>query len=206
MDKFGIAKPIQPTYRLFQGNYRELTKALTYYEESLPGARLWSNASVESLYIIEEITRLFHNFVASAMTLVDHTRNRVDDLATAVEWQPFIEEYSSEIKTRFEQNANHQLVQGFRVYILHADLVPTFKRRSWNRYRGEERAVVIETKPLLGWTKWKPLARKKLMQMPRGIHMRQFADEYYVDVKSFNDWIWQKQTELLQNGVIGITD
>ena len=74
--KVGIAKSIQPTFRLFGGNYRELMKALRYFEESPKAASIWHDDE-KSYNAIEEIERLFHNFAASAMTLVDHTRNQI---------------------------------------------------------------------------------------------------------------------------------
>ena len=102
MNKIGIDKAIMPAFRLFQGNYNELIKALVFYEESPEITYLWISANKsEWLYIIEEIARLLNNFATSAIALVDQYHKQVNELTNIAEYSSFLEEYKEEIDRVF---------------------------------------------------------------------------------------------------------
>ncbi|MDD5312829.1 MAG: hypothetical protein PHO26_07345 [Dehalococcoidia bacterium] len=198
-----IAGAVEPTFRLFCGNYRELTKALTFYEspESTP---LWIEAqpNLNSFYIIEEIIRLLHNFSTGAMTLVDHTRNEADKLDSLPQLSSFRNEYNEEIQKRFAQNENHQLIQGLRNYMLHFSYVESYSNWKWTRDDGEKRTIRISIEPLLKWKKWKPLARQRILHSGDHIIIHDVVNDYYNDIKSFNNWLWVWQGRMVNSGIL----
>jgi 1,4-alpha-glucan branching enzyme len=63
------------SYCVFESNYRWLVKALNYFGREEVLMELWkedNRAKLESF--TDEVTRLLHNFLAGAKSLVDHTR------------------------------------------------------------------------------------------------------------------------------------
>lgn len=198
----GIAKAIQPAFFVFEGNYNQLMELLKFVEESPERFWLRSGYKTGLLYANIEITRLFHNYAASAMTLVDHYRAHIEVLDNIKELSSFMKEYKKEKKKRFEQNENHQLIQGFRNYMLHWNIRETRGTDFWHVGKAPKYIIKIPTELLLEWDGWKPLARKRLMQDINGIPLRVFIEEYYNDVKAFYSWIWDNQRELIQNHVL----
>jgi len=145
---------------------------------------------------MEEIGRLLHNYLASAMSLVDHARRHTKKLYCNDRFFKFFEECDQEIDKRFDNSANHQLAQGLRNYTQHRTLPVVVSVISWSRDEGLNRTFKVASESLLEWKKWKPLARKKLRQLKDGLPIRQFAEEYYAEVESFYQWLWTKQAEI----------
>lgn len=188
---------IRWSFRMFQGNLSDLVRPLKSLEESPQAIKLWLVDHEQDLYrLFEEIGRLLHNFLASAMSLVDHTRGHIERLYSGDEFSWFVEDYKAEVTKRFLNSANHQLAQGLRNYTQHKSLPFVGSVLHWNRDKGEKRAFIVSSGCLLEWDGWKPLARAKIEGMKHGVPIRQFAEEYHAEVRSFAQWLWTKQMEI----------
>ncbi len=110
----------QNSYRVFIGNHRELKRFLAYIAEPTVAAPLWEETHRERLDQARwEVLRLFHNYVASALSLVDVTRRFMNkNYAGTV----FFNEYQVRISNTFDEAPLHRFVQGLRVYTLHRRL------------------------------------------------------------------------------------
>jgi 1,4-alpha-glucan branching enzyme len=63
------------SYCVFESNYRWLLTALDYFGREEVSMELWRLDNRTKLgSFIDEVTRLLHNFLALAQSLVDHTR------------------------------------------------------------------------------------------------------------------------------------
>src|SRR5436309_1126101 len=66
------------SYHVFTGNYEELRRVLEAYHNPDFALPLWAVSNRPKLDLFQkEIVRLLHNYVASAKTLVEHTRKFV---------------------------------------------------------------------------------------------------------------------------------
>ena len=60
---------------IFEGNFKELSKVLLHFENLKNALELMDQENSEATEEYHnEISRLMHNFFASAKTLIDHTR------------------------------------------------------------------------------------------------------------------------------------
>jgi hypothetical protein len=68
------------TRNIFVGNAEQLLHALNSLTDPMAYAKSLAGQVVDrNDQIMREVNRLFHNFLAGAMTLVDHTRVFVDE-------------------------------------------------------------------------------------------------------------------------------
>src|SRR2546425_7105962 len=111
------------SYYAFNQNYDELNQLLVAFskpEIGLEIARVGNERKLDAFLI--EITRRLHNYLASAMTLVNHTRVLVTDLYTGT---PFEKEYVGEKDRTFKNSPLHHFVQDLRNYNVHRGLSQT---------------------------------------------------------------------------------
>lgn len=71
---------------IFRGNTDSLLQALNKLDDPMEYAKSLSSGDLESRHqVLREVSCLFHNFLAGAMTLVDHTRVFVDEFYLGTE-------------------------------------------------------------------------------------------------------------------------
>jgi uncharacterized membrane protein len=95
---------------IFHGNFEDLMNQIQIFKE--PASLILHDVrnSNELHKFFKQVTRLFHNYLASAFTLVDHTRNLVTDLYCGEEFSEFKTEYDSRKKTYFAENPLHRFI------------------------------------------------------------------------------------------------
>ena len=69
--------------------------------------------------VYKEVNRLFHNFLSSAKTLIEHTRIFMD---THFKNTSVNKEYTHKIKMEFSQDDLSRFIQDLRNYMLHQGL------------------------------------------------------------------------------------
>jgi len=198
-----IVKPLQLAFRIFEGNYNQLMQCLGYVEDP-KRIQLWSGYRIGLWSAIEEITRLFHNYAASAITIEYHSKALFGGLAKISELSSFMSEYNKEKKVRFDESEKHQLILGLRHYIMHIQTTEMGAIYSFDRVKGHKHTIIIRTTPaLLKWRDWKkfPKALAKLKREVGGIPLLHLVEEYHNDVVAFNRWLWDKQRELIKKGI-----
>ena len=140
---------------IFEANYHELMSKIEYFKSD-DAMSLWDyRNSIQMDNYLKEITRLLHNFVASALTLVEHTQIIARELYGT---QPFWEEYRCEVAQKLSTNPNVQFVHNLRNYILHYDLPVTFASLTPEC----EQLVKIKIHTLREWSGWRGLSRQYL--------------------------------------------
>lgn len=197
------------SFRLFLRNYRELKRLLDITEDLHTAIKLGDKEkrNVHNI-IMEEITFLLHNYVASAMSLVDNTR-RHNQRIYEEKYPTIFKEIQEEIDKRFANNETHQIIQGLRNYTLHRKL-PVVGRvmYAYENASNFEAKYSISTDSLLEWDEWKPLAKKKLNELKnlsieerfighlkRDISISQLVTDHHKEVVSFYEWLGNKQKE-----------
>lgn len=201
----------ETSFRLFLRNHRELKRLLDITEDLSKAIKLGAKGKQDiHRIIIEEITFLLHNYVASVMSLVDHTR-RLHRERIYKNNPKRLKEIQKEINKRFVNNETHQIIQGLRDYSLHRKLPVVGRAMSFNALDNKpklEARYFISTEPLLDWDKWKPLAKQKLNKLnsmtniqmflerqKKDISINQLVTEHHKEVVSFYEWLGKKQKE-----------
>lgn len=195
----------ETSFRLFLRNYRELKRLLDKLEDLSVAIKQDVNRMV-----IEEITFLLHNYVASVMSLVAHTRRLHREIIYKKNPKR-LKEIKKETNKRFVNNETHQIIQGLRDYSLHRKLPIVGRAMSFNALDNKpklEARFFISTEPLLDWDKWKPLAKQKLNKLnsmtniqmmlehqKKDISINQLITAHHKEVVSFYEWLGNKQKE-----------
>ena len=109
---------------IFRLNARDLINHLSTAED-LEKVIATFNSPV-SLEEMTECARLVHNFLASAMTLIEHTRIFFKTHYANTEVNRI---YSESVREKFERNELTRFVQDMRNFMLHKGLLP-FERQS----------------------------------------------------------------------------
>lgn len=128
---------LSASYKVFKKNYDELVCHLDHLNNPRESLFMYSYEQRENLdRLIDETSRLFHNFLASAKSLVDHTRNIVKRLYSN---QEFKKEYDAKLAEDIANNPVQKIVQRLRNYTQHYILTyPRFENRiCGRRYRDE---------------------------------------------------------------------
>jgi hypothetical protein len=140
--------PVEITHEIFRGNLNELVRALKSYEDPEYRAHLWlSDEQLGSMTTLDrymtEVFRLLHNFVASVMTLVEHTRATMRKLYKG---QPFLAEYEARVSQEFDASELAHFVQDLRDYFMHRGL-PPMKARAGG-------AILLAPMEMATWKRW----------------------------------------------------
>lgn len=182
---------------VFERNYQDLKRAIEKCSQGEGIDLLWDHH--QSQIILHHICRYVHNFLASAMTLVDHTRIIIRENYKGTS---FHTEYQDEIDKRFSENPLPQFIKDFRNYALHYSLPITGFRNSvrTNQATGdqEERvAFFINKSTLLIWLGWKK-GKDYLERLDEEISIENLIDDYYKIVFDFHTWLHNRLNEIHQ--------
>jgi hypothetical protein len=186
---------VRSSVEVFRGNQRELVSFLAWCEqapenEDIVYAAAWSKREKQSY----ELRRLLHNYVAAAMSLVDHTRvshNRLYEDGDFPDYQPRVER-------DFARNPLAQFVKGLRMYVTHVQTTGVIFRFNVDDETEEiHRQLGVETATLRDWDGWNAPAKAYLSKASDFIRIADVAAEYGQKVHDFYHWYDDRQNEIL---------
>jgi hypothetical protein len=140
------------SYNIFSGNLKELKEGLKRIEN--PQIRLQlmaqNNGDAEG-QAHKEINRLFHNFLAAAQTLIDHTRIFVNQnyKGTTIH-----QAYTQKIKSEYAEDELCKFIKDLRNYMLHKGLPDN--QMSFSLTKGHaafESTISLEVEKLVTWSR-----------------------------------------------------
>jgi hypothetical protein len=168
---------------ILQGNCAELSKKLLQFGDLKNALELMNqkNRAATEKYQ-NEINRLLHNFLASVMTLIDHTRIF---MSKNYKGTRIYEKYKDKIKNEFITNGLSQFIKELRHYVLHRGLPYTGLALKENI----ETTVSLDRDAMLNWKSWSVLSRDFLASQPEKIRIFDFVNEYTQKVDALNTWI-----------------
>lgn len=181
--------------KVFAVNYGELKKLLSFHADMPKALPLWDAANQDKLYALqEEVTRLLHNFVASAMSLIDHSRVLYREL---YEQKGQFLEYSEEVKKRFTNNSLASFVVCLRQYFQHYKLPSVFSQMRVSRESPVfESRLKLSKVDLEEFSGWKSPAKKFLAKQEDSIDLLSVVNDYYALVVDFYQWFEAHQIEM----------
>ena len=178
---------------IFRRNAQELLAATHNVRDFDYGLQLMAvNNREASQQAHREINRFVHNFAASAMTLVEHTRNfmREHYEGTAIKIA-----YDDRIIATFASEPVVQFVQNLRNYFVHKGLPNSemfIEFQSGGDFSGAgtlETGVRYKSGAFLEWDGWNAPAKNYIDSAGEYIDIHAFADAYVEKVLAFHQWL-----------------
>ena len=183
--RFGV---LGQNYYVFETNYRVLKEFLA---EMQAAEQILKHAGKDKpLY---ELTRLLHNFLASAKMLVDLTRNVMRDWYSKTALH---DEYQEEVKARVGSIRVAGFVEDLRNYALHFELPITAAHVQVTRdpttgTYNEYAAFTLQRSALLKWREWSK-GKLYLQASEEDIRIESFVDQYFQVIQGLHQWIGQR--------------
>jgi hypothetical protein len=181
------------SFNVFEMNAVALVEAARRLEDPSQGVPLMVQNNREAgQQAHRELNRHVHNFAASALTLVEHTRGF---MRKHYDGTQLLTTYEQEAARVFGNSPVAQFVQGLRNYMVHRGLPKSQMFLTFNAHpdgdgSGTTRTGVrYSTASLLEWDGWKAVARAYLTQAGEDLNIQDVAQEYLTLVNQFKNWL-----------------
>lgn len=185
--------PVRASHRIFDANSQELGELLVLNASGEFAHFLWDVRNRAFLdAFLDEATRRLHNYVASTMSLVEHTRRVIR--RTYGEGTNARREYDQRVATDFVESPEIRFVQDLRDLILHVDAIHVNARFEWSCEHGERRELLLARQRLIVWDQWSPPARQFLARETDDIYLDPLIRTYTATVSAFYNWLadWER--------------
>lgn len=189
MEVYRNLQALKASYRVFEGNYNELIKYLDHLKEPKKALAHYSYNRRENIeLLIDETSRLFHNFLASAKSLVDHTRVIVKRLYS--DEHEFSQEYELKKNKDLVNNPVQKFVQNLRNYTQHYTLpIPDLKISFGNDI---DLSIKIDVKELQKSYDWGS-SKSYLKELGDDLILIDVVNKYHIIIKDFYNWLSERQ-------------
>ena len=145
-------KNLMMSYYIFMANYNQLKNSLELFN-SKEASNLWAIKNRSKMNQFHtEVIRLFHNYLASVKSLVDHTRIMVEEVHRNKE---FLREYELKKQEIFVNSPLSHFVQQLRNYILHKGIPDIIVRKTFDESNEEANSFIMDLTSLRSWGGWK---------------------------------------------------
>src|SRR5215207_9870422 len=188
---------LEKSYFIFDINYLNLGHVLDEFEQPAVFLKLWEERTRDRFDLfIDDVIRLFHNYLAGALTLLDH----MDTLRDALYGdEGFSEEYQARWEERIGGPALHHFIEDLLVYMLHQGL--PFARGELNFCRmgsgvDVDSAIRLDADRLKDWEHWSEKGREYLGALSGKAKLHGLVKEYADTVAGFYQWFVLRQSEL----------
>lgn len=180
------------TVNIFHGNFGELMKACEIVENPQIGLKLMSEEHRKTLgtQAHMEVMRLFHNLLAAAKSLIDHTRVFVDYYYHNT---LLMQAYRQKVQADFADDPLMRFIQDLRNYMLHRGLPGGSMSLSMTKdietnAQEMKSTVGIDKKAIEKWDRWTKPSRQFLASADDEIKISQIARAYGERVVEFAEW------------------
>lgn len=192
MDFLNRKQSHQFSYNIFKGNYDELKKALKVAEMPLVLNKMMCDANRESLGkpFHMELNRYFHNYLAAAKSLIDHTRVFMNQYYVDTNFKA---QFDDKIKSEFADDPLSRFIQDLRNYMLHKGLLNSSLSMSYTKieetgqFKAESNAN-LKKQDLLKWDKWSKIGKQYLLTRPDEFSISSFCIEYGDKILGLYSW------------------
>jgi hypothetical protein len=195
----GRIDTLRMSFFVFHRNHEELKKFIGLKDNPQKMMELWDLQNRHKLEtFLNELLRLFQNYLASAMSLVEQTRVAVREWYKGTD---FLKEYQNQINIRFKENSLSGFIEDLRNYNLHYSLPithATFAFHSDDTQKGSGTlhfSFVLIKAGLLTWSGWKK-GKEYLSNSSGDIDIGKLADEYHKQIADFHLWLVNRLLEI----------
>src|ERR687889_1436524 len=177
---------LEKSYFTFDTNYLNLGHVLDEFEQPTVFLKLWEERTRDRFDLfIDDVIRLFHNYLAGALTLLDHMDTLRDALYGGT---AFSEEYQARREERIERPALPRFMEDLLVYMLHQGLPFALAELSVGRMGSGvevDSAIRLDVDKLKEWEHWSEKGREYLGALSGKAKLHDLAKEYANIVASF---------------------
>jgi hypothetical protein len=188
---------LEESYFIFDGNYLNLKHILDEFEQPTIFLKLLDERDRGRLTLfIRDVIRLFHNYLAGAATLLDHTRVLKDDM---YEETSFADEYRQEVDQRFKNSSLPHFVEDLRNYMLHMGLPFALSKLTFDRGSSGmevDSVICLDVSKLRAWKEWSEKGLEYLSTLDDEVKLDDIVNEYRSTVAGFYTWFRERQSEL----------
>jgi hypothetical protein len=175
------------SHNIFSMNLHEMKEGLKLIENPEIGIKLMAQDNREAGdQAFREVNRLFHNFLASAKTLLEHTRIFMDKYYSD---SPVHQAYSQKVKDNLANDELCRFVQDLRNYMLHQGLPHSEMSLSAERDGPIETTIHLDIKKLKSWSRWSSKSKQYLSTSGRKIKLSKITIDYGDKINSLNEWL-----------------
>lgn len=175
------------TLNIFTMNKIELQNDLELFENPEIGLQLMSHDNKgASQQVHRELNRRFHNFLAGAKTLIDHTRVFIADnySGTSIE-----SEYLQRVRQELANDELCRFMQDLRNYTLHCELPISTMTLKFTPSEGITTRVSIHADELREWAGWSVPSKSFLEKQEKEISPLLLVSDYASKIEGFQEWI-----------------
>lgn len=180
------------TWNIFEGNFKDLCIACDEFKK--PTDIYESNGVKFSMppdifYQKQGVERKFHNFLASAKTLVDHTR------VLMKAYEKYDCEGMFQIKMKhLKSSAIVKFCHDLRNYFLHVQNPIDRLQVNGTWYEKDNHMIItgqvcISKKSLLIYSGWTIESKEYIAHTEEVIELKAIAEEYFASVSEIKDWL-----------------
>ena len=188
---------LEKSYFIFDTNYLNLRHILDEFEQPTVFLKLWEERTRDRFDLfIDDVIRLFHNYLAGALTLLDHMDTLRDALYGGT---AFSEEYQARWEERIERPALPRFMEDLLVYMLHQGLPFALAELNFGRMGSGvevDSAIRLDVDKLKEWEHWSEKGREHLGALSGKTKLHDLAKEYANTVAGFYQWFVLRQSEL----------
>jgi hypothetical protein len=188
---------LEKSYFIFDINYLNLGHVLDEFEQPAVFLKLWEERTRDRFDLfIDDVIRLFHNYLAGALTLLDH----MDTLRDALYGdEGFSEEYQARWEERIGGPALPHFMEDLLVYMLHQGLPFALAELNFGRMGSGvevDSAIRLDVDRLKDWEHWSEKGREYLGALSGKAKLHGLVNEYVDTVAGFYQWFVVRQSEL----------
>jgi len=182
-------------------NYEELKNSITTYENDLSIWDMGRRRNLEAFLV--EFSRLFHNYLSSIFSLIEHTRTFLNNLNNPQLRQEYYEKLEN-----LKINECVKFLKDLRTYVQHCNLSIvsaefTLKRKN-NDIKNpleHKQNLVIGKKELLKWGGWSFKSKNYIDKLENNVDLDIITIEYQKLITEFYQWFYNIIGELYSDKI-----
>jgi len=187
---------------VFKGNYYQLREYVEFHNNPIKSRELFSVNNREVLFAFQqEIIRLLHNYVASAFSLIDHSRRHYEKLYSN---KPEFPEYLIEVKRKFKDVPVANFTKELRQFIQHYDLPAIVSTTKYIASPPSLTQTLLMKKADLIRFDWNSKSLEYLNSNEDDIDLIVLIDSYFRIVEEFYVWFKKAQEKIHSLEIIAV--
>lgn len=193
MEIYRNFQALQSSFRVFNNNFHELIQELEHLKDPRQALTMYGTNQRENLEnLLDQALRLLHNFLASAFSLIEHTRKIVTRLYSG---QAFRDEYQKKLEQDVINNPVHSFVKHLRNYTQHYTL-PILALQI-TLLEDFDFRIKMDVESLKQWDNWGS-SRSYLDALEDSCCIETVVNEYFVLIQNFYVWLTEQQLSIHQ--------
>ncbi len=188
---------LQRSYFVFDVNHLNLRHVLDEFEQPTVFLKLWEEHSPDRLDLfINDVIRLFHNYLAGAESLLDHVGALRGELYRGTDAP---EEYPTRWDQHFGGSSLPRFVKDLRLHMLCEGLPLVLAQLSFGGAGSRQEissAVELDANKLGTWERWSAEGRGYLDTLDGKVGLDEIVDRHAALVADFYRWFAARQSEL----------